>query len=309
MKSLLIKQKAADLGFTACGIAKADYLQKEESLFRDSLALGFHADMKYLEKEPQKRFHPSVYLPNCHSVIVCIYHYNTNIQLNTSYKIARFACLTDYHVFLKEKLEQLAQFIHQDIENKQYIVTIDSSPVSEKNWAVKAGLGSLGKNTLFRDANGSYCFIGLILTELQLKDEEQKQEFPCGNCRLCQDACPTHALDIPYRLDARKCISYHTIECKNNIDFQDNTNYLFGCDICQEVCPHNQNTKKNTDAEIYMAPFLLLDKPDLKVLIERDFQKYFSTTTLYRRKYNRIIQRLKMLQQNFHSDSDKNNSP
>lgn len=298
MRKARIKERALELGFSECGIAAATHLAAEQQHFEDVLRKGFHAEMRYLERDPCRRFDPRNYLPHCQSVIVCLFHYPVDYSFDAHYKIARFAHLPDYHVFMKEKLENLARFIHDSEEKASYRITVDTSPVTEKNWAVNAGLGTIGKNTLFRSKNGSFCLIGTILTTLSLIPDHKK-EISCGDCELCIKACPTDALH-PYQLDCRKCISYRTIEQKDAVlDYTSPQPWIFGCDLCQEVCPHNKERAKLEEKESYFSLFLHLRKEELESLTPEQFKVLFRSSSLERRGYERLSHQIQKSRESF----------
>ena len=290
----IIKEKAIELGFTRCGIAQARPLSEEQQKFELIIREGRHAQMNYLSRESEKRFSPELFFPNCKSVIVCLYHYDANIKISSDYRIARYAYLQDYHLFIKEKLERLATFIHQEKGN--YKITVDSSPISEKNWAVKAGLGSIGKNSLFRSKEGSFCFIGTILTDLSF-DYDMENPVECGDCTRCIDACPTQAIIRPYCVDANRCISCRTIEEKNAIHPCDPDDlWIFGCDICQEVCPHNAKPFHNPDVENYFSLFLHFKNEDFEELDKEKFDFFFKGSSLERRKFENVKREIKRVE-------------
>ncbi|MDR1758202.1 MAG: tRNA epoxyqueuosine(34) reductase QueG [Bacteroidales bacterium] len=290
-----MKDYAFRLGFSGIGIAGAGALVEARQQFEQSIALGFHADMLYLARETGHRFLPTRLLAGCQSVIVCLYDYRLPLELQSRYKVARYAQLKDYHIFMREKLEALAAFVHAGTTGEQYKITVDTSPLSEKQWAVQAGLGHLGKNGLLLSSSGSYCFIGIILTTLHLPTTEPaalaERQDPCGSCRLCVEACPAGALHEPYRVDARRCIAYHTVEYKGTGEHFPKIQcspWIFGCDRCQEVCPRNRALSYPTDAQRYQAPFLHFTDSDWENLTSEQFQRYFSGTCLQRRGYEKI---------------------
>ena len=299
-----IKKAALTLGFTACGIAEACYLSEKEKLFRDSIKSGLHGEKAYLERDIKKRFDPRDLLPNCKSVLVCLYNYLIPQKKITDYKIAKYALLTDYHILLREKLERLATDLSAHYPDMEYKISVDSSVISEKNWAVKAGLGSTGKNTLLQTPNGSYFLIAILLTTLSLRPDHE-QEISCGNCTRCLEACPTRALVSPYRLNAAQCISFQNIEnrsVKNNFD--NPTPWIFGCDICQDVCPHNQKVEYGKDAQNHFSPFLHFGNEEFETLEKEHYEKIAKKTPLERVKFEKlwteIVRMKKIIQGNIH---------
>lgn len=285
-----IKAKALSLGFSACGIASATHLVSEQHRFENAMEQNFHAGMRYLERNIDRRFDPRRYFPDCRSVIVALFHYPVPSLDDDFYKVARYAHLPDYHLFMKEMLEELAAPFHH--AGTAYKTTVDTSPVTEKNWAVKAGLGSIGKNTLFRSEKGSFCLIGTILTTLSLNPDPEK-EIPCENCNRCVKACPTGALK-PYQLDCTKCIAYLTIEHKGEIsETTAHQPWIFGCDICQEACPHNKTALENGDRSAKFSLFSHLEKEGWENLNKEQFQLLFKDTPLERRTFERVMEQIK----------------
>lgn len=293
------------MGFTRCGIAASNAPPAGENYFEEMIGEGFHAGMGYLARNIHGRFSPDSLLPGCKSVIVCLYHYKTATEMTGRYRVARYARLTDYHSFLKEKLEKLAADIHSGRPDMDYRITVDSSPLTEKNWAVKAGLGSIGKNSLFRSKEGSFCLIGTILTQWELEPDTE-EPVECGECTLCMDACPQKAIVTPYRVDANRCLSYINTEKKNPDEgIPSCSPWIFGCDICQEVCPHNRNTYENPDVMNHFSLFLHFQDKDFEMLTAEQFDLYFKGTPLERRKFGRVyqeIQRVKKLLENSSAD-------
>lgn len=299
MNSESIKKRAAEIGFSQCGIAKAVPLQKEQLLFEEMIAQNRHAGRLYLERDTKKRFDPESYLSGCSSVIVCLYNYYTGTDLDSDYKMGKYTFISDYHILIKEKLETLATFIHQNNPEIQYRTTVDTSPVSEKNWAVKAGLGSIGKNAILQTPHGSYNLIGLILTQLPLAYCEEKP-IACGSCTRCIDACPTKAIVNPYQVDANRCISHHNteIKIKERSDFENDSFWIYGCDVCQDVCPNNQNPTINPDALLHFSLFLHFKNSDFEQLNPDRFARFFGSSCIQKKKYDRFqheIDRVKIL--------------
>ncbi|MDL2296637.1 tRNA epoxyqueuosine(34) reductase QueG [Bacteroidales bacterium OttesenSCG-928-E04] len=287
-----IKEKALSLGFSECGIASAAHLHVEQSLFEKMINQNRHAGMNFLERDIARRFAPDRYLSGCKSIIVCLFHYPTNVPYNGFYKIARYAHQPDYHVMMKEKLEELAASICEISPGVEHKTTVDTAPVSEKNWAVKAGLGSIGKNTLFRSEHGSFCWIGTILTTLVLPPDPEKT-IPCGDCDLCVTSCPTGALK-PYQLDCGKCLSFFTTESKGELpDYPAAQPWIFGCDVCQEICPHNQKALQNRNSDAGFSLFSHLQKTDFDNLTEEQFRMWFKGTSMERRKFERIKEQIR----------------
>lgn len=249
----LIKQKSKDLGFDFCGISKAQKLREEEERLEIWLSRGFHGKMKYMEYHFDKRLDPVKLVPGAKSVVSLLYNYFPDEdQKNSDYKISRYAYGRDYHVVIKKKLVDLLNHITEEVGTIQGRIFVDSAPVMERQWAAKSGLGWLGKNTLLiNKKQGSYFFIAEMILDLELNYDGPIKDF-CGTCTRCLDACPTDAIIDPYILDASKCISYVTIELKDSIPEEFIGKYekwIFGCDICQEVCPWNRFSKPHKESD------------------------------------------------------------
>lgn len=245
---LLIKQKAKSLGFDACGFARVEQVNdNHQRNFLQWLAEGHQGRMKYMANYQEQRLDPSVLVPEAKSVIaLAINYHQENFQpADAHYRISQYAAGIDYHYTVKRKLYRLLEFIQQQIPAPNARVFTDSAPVLERYWAQKAGLGAPGKNTcLIIPRKGSYFFLAEIILDAELSYDQAFEKDLCGTCTRCMDACPTKAIVEPGKLDARKCISYLTIELKDDIpeEFVGKTSqYIFGCDLCQQVCPHNKN--------------------------------------------------------------------
>ncbi len=244
--SELIITKAKNLGFFDCGISKAEHLPIEEAKMESWLQNDCNGEMSYLERNRDKRYNPQKLVENANSVITVLYNYFPKKQLDytDNYKISKYAYGTDYHFVIKEKLRILLDFIVAKEKVNNARVFVDSAPVLDRAWAKRSGLGFIGKNTLLiNKKGGSFFFIGHIILDIELNYNEQKDpKSYCGNCTSCIDACPTNAIKTNF-VDARSCLSYLTIEYNNDLplnqkeSFQD---WIFGCDICQDVCPWNR---------------------------------------------------------------------
>jgi epoxyqueuosine reductase len=249
-----IKRRAGDAGFALCGIAPAESSQYRE-FFRRWLDDGRQGTMEYLAKRFEERTDPRVYFPGTRSIICVAMNYYTELQpaREGEGRVARYALGNDYHDYIKDRLFALADWVRTQVPEAQTRVGVDTAPVMEKELAARAGIGWMGKNTLVINPSiGSYVLLGEILTTLELPADDPIADR-CGSCTRCIDACPTGALDHPYQLDATKCISYLTIEHRGEIsaELQSKTgDWLFGCDICQDVCPWNRKVEGNDDVEI-----------------------------------------------------------
>ena len=291
ISSQFIKQCAYEIGFQDCGIARARVLDEAEEEFRESVAMNFHADMHYLERDIDNRFNPETLLPNCKSVIVLTYNYLTDIQPKSDkYRFARYTWIQDYHILVKELLKQLADRLVDKYPSINYRITVDSSVISEKRWAIEAGVGSMGKNGLIHNSHGSFFVLGVLLVD-QFCDiyDTPLPKSDCGTCEVCIKSCPAKALETPYRVDARRCVSYQNTEdkCPDYSKLADEK-YVFGCDICQEVCPRNKKKIANPLNVSKNSLFLPLENDDWETLSEADFKRYFSDTSILRRKYARF---------------------
>mgnify|MGYP001268418408 CR=1 FL=1 len=246
-----IKSKSVDLGFISCGISKADFLEEEAANLENWLKNEMHGEMSYMERNFDMRLDPRKILNGAKSVISLTYNYYTDkLQKDENFKISKYAFGTDYHFVIREKLKNLLFLIREKVGDINGRVFVDSAPILEKAWAKKSGLGWIGKNTnLISKKSGSFFFIAEIIVDLELNYDEQIKDY-CGSCTACIDACPTNALYEPYKIDASKCISYFTIELKENFPVEldeDFKNWIFGCDICQDVCPWNKFSKPNDE--------------------------------------------------------------
>ncbi|MFN2394509.1 MAG: tRNA epoxyqueuosine(34) reductase QueG [Bacteroidales bacterium] len=241
-----IKTKALELGFDACGITPAREVDRDMvSRFNNWIAQGSHGSMLYMENYRDKRLNPSLILPDGKSVI-CLalnYHQRNFQPEDACYKVSQYAAGTDYHTVVKSKLYRLLEFIKSEHLEANARVFTDSAPLLERYLAWQAGLGAPGKNAcLILPRKGSYFFLAEIVTDLELDYDTPMEKDFCGKCTRCIDACPTNAIVAPGVINAKSCISYLTIELKDDIpqEFSGKTrSYIFGCDICQEVCPHN----------------------------------------------------------------------
>jgi epoxyqueuosine reductase len=291
LSSQQIKSWAAEVGFQDCGIARARVLVEAEEDFRHSIDGGLHAEMHYLERNIDNRFNPESLLPNCKSVVVVTYNYLTEAQPKSDcYRTARYTWIQDYHILVKNLLEQLADKVLEVCPAAKIRATVDSSAISEKRWAMEAGVGYMGKNGLIHNQHGSFFVIGILLMDQFCdKYDESLRKSDCGSCDICVKSCPVNALETPFQVDARRCVSYHNTEDKqpNYKELADNK-YVFGCDICQEVCPRNKKKNPNPLNISKNSLFLPLENDELESLSETDFKHYFSETSILRRKYERF---------------------
>ncbi|MEQ8362498.1 MAG: tRNA epoxyqueuosine(34) reductase QueG [Cyclobacteriaceae bacterium] len=241
----IIKSKAQELGFTFCGIAKAEFLEEEAPRVEEWLKRGYQGKMGYLENHFDKRLDPTLLVPGAKSVVSLVYNYYPKQDLaeEDNLKIAKYAYGEDYHFVIKEKLKAFMAHLHETLGEINGRAFVDSAPVMERAWAQKSGLGWVGKNSLLLNRNaGSFFFLAELILDLELDYDNPTKDY-CGTCTACMDACPTDAIATPYVVDGSKCISYFTIELKEEIpkDVKGKfENWVFGCDICQDVCPWNR---------------------------------------------------------------------
>lgn len=277
-----LKAKAAELGFDACGIARATALVEQRPVLADWLAKGYHAGMGYMKNHFEKRLDPCKLVLGAKSVIVVAQNYFPahTMSSDSYYKVARYAYGKDYHSVIKNKLYLLAEFLTQTAGKHNYRVFCDSAPVLERSWAQKAGLGNYGKNTcLILPRKGSFFFLGELITSIEMEPDIPFEKDLCGSCTKCMDACPTQAIIAPGVLNSKKCISYLTIEHKGKIPdtYCGKCNgWIFGCDVCQEVCPHNKHAKSHTDKDLHpLHPISSWSTEDWEKMRIADFNRYF----------------------------------
>ena len=288
--SKLIKEESKRLGFLSCGISKADFLEKEAPLLEKWLSKGMHGEMSYMEKNFDKRLDPRKLVDGAKSVISLLLNYYPSKTQNTNApKISKYAYGKDYHFVIKNKLKNLLFFINEHIGEVKGRVFVDSAPVLDKAWAQKSGLGWIGKHTnLITKKTGSFYFIAELIVDIPLEYDNPVNEH-CGTCTKCIDACPTSAIVSPYQLDAKKCISYLTIELKDNIPphFVDKMdNWMFGCDVCQDVCPWNRYSKPHKEKEFSAKEELInYSMEEWEEMTEEVFNKVFKKSAVKRTKY------------------------
>ncbi|WP_255047039.1 tRNA epoxyqueuosine(34) reductase QueG [Lacihabitans sp. CS3-21] len=296
-----IKSKALELGFDFCGISKADFLEDEARLLEIWLNKNYNGKMAYMANYFDKRLDPRLLVEGAKSVITFILNYYPEEELTeTEYKISKYAYGTDYHFVIKDKLSSLLSEMQSEIGDINARVFVDSAPVMDKVWAKKGGLGWIGKHSnLINRKIGSFFFIGEIICDLDLNYDGPIKDY-CGTCTACIDACPTDAISEPYVVDGSKCISYLTIELKENIptEFKDRMeNWAFGCDICQDVCPWNSFAKPHNTVEF-------LPNEDLKKLknweeiTQEVFSKTFKNSAIKRTKYEGLMRNIDFLKKN-----------
>ena len=286
-----IKNKAIDLGFISCGISKSGFLSDEVNRFEKWLKNNYHGKMSYMERNFDKRMDTTKLVEGSKSVISLLYNYypSTKINNDNNFKISKYAYGKDYHFIIKKKLKTLLSEMRNEIGHIGGRVFVDSAPILERAWAKKSGLGWIGKNTnLISKKTGSFFFIAEIIVDIEL-DYDNEIKDHCGSCTACLDSCPTDALYEPYKIDASKCISYFTIELRDK--FPDNLNedfknWIFGCDICQDVCPWNSFSKSNNDPLLKPREELVnFTKRDWIELTDEVFKVVFRESPIKRTKY------------------------
>ena len=297
----LIKVEAKRLGFLSCGISKAEFLEEEAPRLESWLKKNMHGNMQYMENNFDKRLDPTLLVEGSKSVISLTYNYYTDkLQQDINApKISKYAYGIDYHFVIKEKLKQLLEFIKSDIGEVHGRAFVDSAPIMEKAWAKKSGLGWIGKNSnLITQKVGSFYFIAELIVDLDLEVDHAVTDH-CGSCTACIDACPTEAITEPYQVDGSKCISYFTIELKDNIpsEFKGKfDNWMFGCDICQDVCPWNRFSKHHSEPLFNPKPELLsMSKKDWEEITQETFNKVFKKSPVKRAKYSGIARNIRFL--------------
>jgi epoxyqueuosine reductase len=293
-----IKKQAADLGFDQCGIARAVQLDQDARRLETWLHKGMHGNMHYMENNFDKRIDPRKLVDNAQSVITLLLNYYPEQQQHPSApKISKYAFGQDYHEVIKAKLKTLLARMQETFGEVNGRGFVDSAPVLERSWAQRSGLGWLGKNgNLIHKQSGSFFFIATLITDLALDYDSPVGDY-CGTCTKCLDACPTEAIVAPGVVDGSKCISYFTIELKEMLipeNMQSRfDNWMFGCDVCQDVCPWNRFSQPNKTVEFTPIPEILnFSSKDWEALTEEEFKKIFRHSPLKRSKYEGIRRNL-----------------
>jgi len=299
----LIKQLAAELGFSFCGIAKVEKLDDDARRLESWLNKGMHGSMQYMERYFDMRIDPSKLVPGAKSVITLLLNYFPKEKQNDdALKISKYAYGKDYHEVIREKLNHLIELIKQNVGDIHGRGFVDSAPVLERTWAHRSGLGWVGKNgNLINKQMGSFFFIATLITDLELETDEPFAKDYCGTCTRCIDACPTDAILPDKIVDGSKCISYFTIELKEMLipgemkgKFD---NWMFGCDICQDVCPWNRFAQPTNEIEFTPIPEILdLSTKEWEAMTEEKFKTIFRHSPLSRSKLKGIQRNLKFLQ-------------
>lgn len=298
--SQLIKTEAKRLGFLSCGISKAEFLAEEAPRLENYLNNNMNGEMAYLENHFDKRLDPTLLVPGSKSVMSLLMNYfPSETQTKDTYKISKYAYGTDYHFVIKDKLKQLMNFISEEIGEVEGRAFVDSAPVLDKAWAAKSGLGWVGKHSLLLTKHiGSFYFVSELILDLELEYETPVTDH-CGSCTACIDACPTNAIVADRVVDGSKCISYFTIELKNEIPISEKgkfEDWIFGCDICQDVCPWNRFSKPHNEPLFNPHPEMLsMSKNDWEEITEDVFQKIFKKSAVKRTKFSGLKRNIDFL--------------
>lgn len=296
-----IKTEAKRLGFLSCGISKSEFLEEEAPRLEAWLNQNKQGEMQYMENHFDKRLDPTLLVEGSKSVISLTYNYYTDkLQSDPiAPKISKYAYGVDYHYVIKDKLKELLELIKENIGDVHGRAFVDSAPILEKAWAKKSGLGWIGKHSnLLTQKVGSFYFIAELIIDLELEPDQAVTDH-CGSCTACIDACPTEAITEPYKVDGSKCISYFTIELKDNIpvEFKGQLdNWMFGCDVCQDVCPWNRFSKQHSQPLFDPKPELLsMTKQEWEEITQETFSKVFKNSAVKRTKYAGLTRNIKFL--------------
>jgi len=299
--TIFIRQVAARLGFDACHVAKAQPLDEEARKLEAWLKNGYHGGMQYMENHFDLRIDPSKLVPGAKSVIVLLMNYFPDQQQSGELKISKYAFGHDYHNVIKGKLKELLFEMRQNIGEVNGRGFVDSAPVLERSWAMHSGLGWIGRNgNLITKEGGSFYFIATLITDVELEYDDAFAKDYCGTCRKCIDACPTGAIMDEKVIDGSRCISYYTIELKELMipgEMQGKfDNWMFGCDVCQDVCPWNRFSKPTREAGFAPIPEILnLTTQEWEDMTEETFKEVFKNSPLKRSKFAGIQRNLRFL--------------
>lgn len=299
----MIKEKAQELGFFYCGVSAADFLEEEAPRLEKWLNEGRHGEMHYMANHFDKRLDPRLLVDGAKSVVSLLlnYHNPTKQSDPEAPKLSQYAFGTDYHFVIKDKLKELLQFIQKEVGEVNGRVFVDSAPVMDKAWAKRSGLGWIGKNSnLIHPKSGSFFFIAELIIDLELVPDGPMKDY-CGTCTRCIDACPTDAIVAPYVVDGSKCISYVTIELNDQLlpeFFRGKMdNWMFGCDVCQDVCPWNRFAKPHSEPAFLPHERLLgLTRTDWYDLTEEVFREIFRNSAVKRTKWEGLKRNLRFLE-------------
>ena len=297
----IVKQMAQDAGFSYCGISKAEFLEEDAPRLEKWLNEGKHGTMNWMENHFDKRLDPRLLVPGAKSVISLMYNYYPSQKQTdpTAPKISKYALGEDYHKVIKDKLFELVSDLRSETGNIEGRVFVDSGPILERAWAAKSGIGWIGKNTmLINPKAGSFYFLAQIISDLELIPDSPIKDY-CGTCTACIDACPTEAILPNNVIDSNKCISYLTIELRDEIpkEFKNRMeNWAFGCDICQDVCPWNRFSKPHTEPLFQPKGELLnMQANEWYEINELVFETLFKNSAVKRTKFKGLKRNIEFL--------------
>ena len=284
-----LQQEANRLGFLSCRVAKAEFLKDEAPRLEEWLKHGYHGSMAYMENHFDKRLDPRILVPGARAVISLAYNYNPEKDIrktdNSLPKIAKYAYGEDYHIVIKEKLFELLDSLRSNFGNVEGRCFVDSAPVMERSWAEKSGIGWIGKNSLLlRKYEGSFFFLAELIIDMDLPEDNFENDH-CGSCTKCIDACPTDAIVQPEVIDSNRCISHMTIELHGALpsDFKESISpWVFGCDICQDVCPWNRHSKPHNEDRFNAGVWKDWNENDWKEITEETFGRVFKKSAIKR---------------------------
>jgi epoxyqueuosine reductase len=301
-RSAIIKQLAHEAGFLHCGISKATFLEDEATRLEQWLKQGMNGQMRYMENHFDKRLDPRLLVPGAKSVVTLLFNYYTEQRQTAADapKISMYAFGEDYHFVVKRRMKTLMQRIGEEVGEVDGRVFVDSAPVLDKAWAVRSGSGWMGKHTnVIRKQEGSYFFVAELILDLELEEDGPVTDH-CGSCTRCIDACPTGAIIRPYTVDGSRCISYFTIELKDAIpqEFKGRMDdWMFGCDVCQEVCPWNRFATPHSTAEFAPDERLLsFTRRDWLEITEEVFRDLFRKSAVKRTGYEGLRRNVRFLE-------------
>ncbi len=300
----LVKSEARKLGFEYCGIARAEFLDDDARRLERWLQQGMQGTMQYMENYFDLRTDPTKLVPGARSVITLLMNYFPKEKQNPNApKVSKYAYGRDYHKIIRKKLKHFLKTLREEIGDIQGRGFVDSAPVLERSWAQKSGLGWVGKNgNLLTRHSGSYFFIATLITDLELEYDDPFAKDYCGSCRRCIEACPTGAIGEDKKINGSQCISYYTIELKEHLIPEEQKgkfqNWMFGCDVCQEVCPWNRFAKPTEEEGFKPYPEVLnFTTAEWEALTEETFNEIFQGSPIRRSKYSGIKRNLKFLKE------------
>lgn len=299
-----IISKAQELGFFYCGFSKAGFLEEEAPKLENWLKNNHQGKMSYMENHFDKRLDPTKLVPGSKSVISLLFNYATEASQKDpdAPKVSKYAFGEDYHYIVKERLVQLFEYLNESIGAVEGRAFVDSAPVMDKAWAKKSGLGWIGKNSnLIHPKEGSFFFIAELITDLEFDQDPIMKDY-CGTCTKCIDHCPTDAIIEPYVVDGSKCISYLTIELKDELlpsEFKGKMdNWAFGCDVCQDVCPWNRFSKPHNESRLQNPKLLDFTKKDWMDLNEETYRELLKRSPMKRTKFRGLKRNLRFVNPN-----------